>query len=159
MTRYEVERLYKQYGCKDYMLRNLNDLKNIHGVDVTELKGYAELPREQRELFDKTIIRFYNARGLDLRMSLQPKCVHYVYEVFYAMDYNVETVTGTIIVGKDVFIVNSDGKTVGKRLHRHIFEKDVDFNTCKIYSQKRYLRFELKGKDGWYHFTPEGKWY
>lgn len=67
MTRYELEQRYMEYGCKDYQLRTLDDLKNIHGFDVAELSGYDGLPQDQRELFDKTIIKFYNGWGLDRR--------------------------------------------------------------------------------------------
>ncbi len=152
MTRYELEQRYRECGCNNFKLRDLSDLKNIHDFDVEQLQGYAELPQEQRELFNRTIIKFYNAQGLDIRSRLQPKSVHYVYEVNY-------TDTNNVVVGEDIYIVKSDGTTVGKRLHRHKFEKDINLALCKECLQKCYLRFELKGKDGWYHFTPKGDWY
>lgn len=149
MKRFELEQRYEEYGRKDYQLRTLDDLKSIHGFDVTELPGYDGLPQEQRELFNKTIIKFYNAQGLDNRARLQPKNVNYVYEINYTYDNEA--------VGTDVYAVKNDGKTVGKRLHRHKFNKSADFRLCKEYGQKRYLRFELKGV--WYHFMPNGEWY
>lgn len=84
MKRFELEQRYEEYGRKDYQLRTLDDLKSIHGFDVTELPGYDGLPQEQRELFNKTIIKFYNVWGLDNRNHLQPKNVNFVYEVSYA---------------------------------------------------------------------------
>lgn len=152
MTRYELEQRYKEFGCNDFKLRTLDELKNIHGFDVMELPGYEGLPQEQRELFNKTIIKFYNVWGLDNRARLQPKNVNFVYEVNYADANNM-------VVGEDIYIVKSDGKTVGKRLHRHKFEKNADFKLCKECLQKNYLRFELKGKGGWYHFTSNEDWY
>ncbi len=67
--------------------------------------------------------------------------------------------TDNVVVGEEIYIVKSDGKTIGKRLHSHKFEKDIDFNLCQKCLQSSYLRFELKGKGGWYHFTPNGDWY
>lgn len=152
MNRYELEQRYKEFGCNNFRLRTLDDLKNIHGFDVAELSGYDGLPQEQRELFNKTIIKFYNAQGLDNKSRLQPKAVNFVYEVNYVD-------TNNVVVGEDIYVVKNDGKTIGKRLHRHKFEKDVDFNLCKKCLQNTYLRFELKGKGGWYHFTPKEDWY
>ena len=85
VMRHEFEQRYKEYGCDNYKLRTLDDLKNIHGFDITELSGYDRLSQKQRELFDKTVIKFYNGRGLDLRNRLQPKSVNFVYEVTYTV--------------------------------------------------------------------------
>lgn len=148
MTRYELEQRYKEYGCNDFKLHTLDDLKNIHGFDVMDLSGYAELPPKQREIFDRTIIRFYNGRGLDLRNKMKPKCVHYVYEVEYCSNENE-------LVGMDIFALKSDG--ILKRLHRHKYDKNVDLRKCRKCLENKYLRFELK--DEWYHFTPNGDWY
>ncbi len=145
----EIEQRYIEYGCSDFRLHNLNDLKNIH-FSVKDLQGYCELPQKQRELFDKVIIRFYNAQGLDTRNQLQPKNVHYVNEVEYINSNNE-------IVGEDIYIVESDGETVGKRLHRRKFYKNTDFKKCTASNKGCYLRFELKNE--WYHFMPNGTWY
>lgn len=150
MTRYELEQRYKAFGRDDFKLRTLGDLKSIHGFDVAELSGYAELPPKQREIFDRTVIRFYNGLGLDRRNHLQPKCVHYVYEVGYLSNDGES-------VGTDIIVIKNDGKSVGKRLHRYKFEKNVDLRKCRKCLTSTYLRFELKGE--WYHFTPNGDWY
>lgn len=150
MTHYELEQRYKEYGREDFKLRTLGDLKNIHGFDVAELSGYAELPPKQREIFDRTVIRFYNGQGLDRRNQLLPKCVHYVCEVEYTSDENE-------LVGTDIFIIKSDGKSVGKRLHRYKYDKSTDLRKCRKCLTSTYLRFELKSE--WYHFTPNSDWY
>lgn len=46
MRRYELEQRYKEYGCDNYKLRTLDDLKNIHGFDVMELSGYRKGNKE-----------------------------------------------------------------------------------------------------------------
>lgn len=127
MTRYELEQRYKEYGCNNFRLRTLDDLKNIHDFDVTELSGYDGLMQEQRELFDRTIIKFYNTQGLDRRNHLQPKNVNFVYEKDYAMPTNVDG--EYLVVGTEVFVIKKDG-TLGKRLHRHIYEQNADFQKC-----------------------------
>lgn len=154
MKRYELEQRYQEYGCKDFKLRNLEDLKNIHGYDVEKLTGYDGLPQEQRELFDKTVIKFFNVWGLDNRVRLKPKSINYVYEVNYSMPIDDEFSND---VGMDIYVIKNDGKTVGKRLHRYKFDKNADFRSCEKYGGKNYLRFELD--DEWYHFTPNGEWY
>lgn len=163
MTHYELEQRYKEYGREDFKLRTLGDLKNIHGFDVAELSGYDRLMKEQRELFDKTIIKFYNAQGLDIRNRLQPKCVNFVFEKDYAMPTEVDGEYH--IVGTEIFVLEKDGM-LGKRLHKYIYEENADFQKCKEVGKCRtnsYLRFELKGGQkcggGWYHFTPNGDWY
>lgn len=158
MTRYELEQRYQNHGLTDFKLRTLDDLKNIHSLDVTELSGYDGLPRERRELFDKTIIKFYNTMGLDVRKRLQPKSVNYVREVDYAMPTDVDG--EYVVVGTEIFVLSKDEKTTVKRLHRHKYDQSADFRKCKETGKCRsseYLRFELK--DGWYHFTPNGNWY
>lgn len=170
MTRYELEQRYKEYGCDNYKLRTLDDLKNIHGFDVTELSGYDGLPQEQRELFDKTVIKFYNGRGLDIRNRLQPKSVNFVHEVSYTIPDNYPASVydsgsnngdGSYTdVGMDIFVINNDGKTIGKRLHRYRYDRSISIQKCKKVGrcfEQTYLRFELK--DEWYHFTPNGDWY
>lgn len=84
IARVHLERKYEELGLTDYKLRNLNQLRDIHDVDVNEIPGYEDLSDEQRKLFNEAIINFYNAWGLDRRKSLIPKSVNYVYEVNYS---------------------------------------------------------------------------
>ncbi len=153
MKRYDLEKLYELNGCADYRLHNLENLRSIHGVNAEQLQGYAELPPEQRELFMQTLIKFYNAQGLDRRGFLQPKRVNYVCEINYAKSTN----SGCEIVGTEVYVIQSDGKTLGERLHRYKYDSKVNFKVCKEASRECYLRFELQ--DEWYHFKPNGEWY
>lgn len=150
MTRYELEQRYIENGREDFKLRTLGDLKNINGFDVAELPGYAELPPKQREIFDRTVIRFYNGQGLDRRNHFQPKCAHYVCEVGYLSDDGE-------LVGTDIIVIKNDGKSVGKRLHRYKYEKGTDLRKCRKCLTGTYLRFELKSE--WYYFMPNGNWY
>lgn len=153
MTYKEMTRKYEERGLTGYQLRTLEDLKEIHGVDVAELSGYSGLSENNRKLFDVTVLRFYNAHGLNSRLELKPKAVNYVQEVLY---YNNISKDYAEDIGLEIYLVDSDMCVTKKRLHRYVFKKGVSFKECEK-SKKYYLRFELKGE--WYHFTNKGEWY
>ena len=153
MTYHEMTKKYEERGLTDYQLRTLNDLKEIHGVDVQELSGYSGLSENNRKLFDMTVLRFYNAHGLNSRLELRPKAINYVQEVLYYRNISEDEAED---IGIEIYLVDSDMRLTKKRLHRYVFEKGVSFRNCKKIV-KRYLRFELK--DSWYHFTDVGSWY
>lgn len=153
MTRREIEKRYEEHGCKDYQLHNLADLGAIHGVNVLELPGYTDLSDEHKNLFDRSIIRFFNAHGLDNRKGLQPRCVHYVREVEYVKAISEDEGT---LVGIEINIIDSETGRKKHRLHRYVFEKGIPFKECRK-DVKTYLRFELK--NDWYHILDNGNWY
>ncbi len=156
MKRQELERLERKYrkcGLPDYRLRNIGDLKAVHGVDVTELEGYSGLTDENRELFNRTVVRFFNAWGLDNRKELKPKSIHYVTEIEYEKEINEDE---AVDVGVEIYVIDSKTSTKKHRLHRYVFEKSIPFSECRKYV-KNYLRFELKGV--WFHITENGEWY
>lgn len=155
VSRKQLERKYETHGLNDYKLRSLDDLKIIHDVDVSEISGYHELPDKQRELFNKAIINFFNAWGLDNRLALKPKSINYVYEVDYykKIEDTDDFFTG---IGQEIYILDGDGRTVSRRLHKYVYEKGVGFKSCEKES-KIYLRFELK--DVWYHIMSTTEWY
>lgn len=153
MTYKEMTRKYEERGLTDYQLRTLDDLKEIHGVDVAELSGYFGLSENNRKLFDVTVLRFYNAHGLNSRLELKPKAVNYVQEVIYYKSVSEEE---TEDIGLEIYLVDDGMYITKKRLHRYVFKKGVSFKECEK-STKHYLRFELKGE--WYHITENGQWY
>ncbi|MDE6832733.1 MAG: hypothetical protein K2J39_00570 [Ruminococcus sp.] len=148
MTYKEMTRKYEECGLTDYQLRTLEDLKEIHGVDVRKLSGYSGMSENSRKLFDVTVLRFYNAHGLDSRLQLKPEAVNYVLDITYCR--NDETVR------REIFLVDSNMRVTKKCLHRYIYKKNVAVRNCTAF-KKHYLRFELKGE--WYHITGNGQWY
>lgn len=148
-----LERKYEERGCTDYQLRNLADLEAIHGVNVLELPGYTDLSDEHKNLFDRSIIRFFNAHGLDNRKGLQPRCVHYVREVEYVKSISEDE---DMLVGIEINIIDSETGRKKHRLHRYVFEKGISFKECRK-DVKEYLRFELK--DEWFHIKNTGELY
>lgn len=73
----EIEKRYAENGLKNYILRNTDDLKNVHGVDVVKIKGYKKL-NVNEEFFKKMLVSFYNAQGLQVRSRIEPLAVRYV---------------------------------------------------------------------------------
>lgn len=154
MTRKQLERKYEDCGLNDYRLKSLDNLREIHGFDVRELSGYSGLTDENKMLFDKTVLRFYNSLGMDIKKQLIPKSVNYVQEIAYCKPLCESGNEYYESVGIVINIIDRNGKK--HRFHRYIFDKSVPLSECKKF-YKSYLRFELKGE--WYHFTEKGEWY
>ena len=155
-ARKKLEEKYEKMGLSDYHIKNLDQLKAIHNIDVNEIPGYQSLTAEHKELFDKTIIRFFNAWGLDRRNTLKVKCVHFVQEINF--ERQIDGVWEDI--GQEVYALKSDnnGKfKLDRRLHKYVFEKGVSFKDCDKH-KKTYLRFELV-RDNWYHINNDYSWY
>lgn len=133
MTYKEMIKKYEKRGLTDYQLHTLDDLKEIHGLDVRELSGYSGLSENNKNLFNVTVLLFYNAHGLNGRLELKPVSVNYVQEERYISEDDDD-------VAIEIYLV--DGDIVTKQLYSHIFEKGVSFDKCRKVV-KRYLRFEL----------------
>lgn len=151
MTYQEMTKKYEERGLTDYKLRTLDDLKEIHGVDVQELFGYSGLSDNNRKLFDMTVLRFYNAHGLNSRLELKPKAVNYVLE----KDYTKVIGDDRYGIATQIFVLDSNGQLTDICLHNSV-QSEIDIADCEE-NILRYLCFELK--DGWYHFTAGGEWY
>ncbi len=151
MTRKQLERKYEDCGLNDCRLKTLDEIREIHGVDVRELSGYSGLTEKNRKLFDMTVLNFYKAHDLDSRKHLIPKSVNYVIETESVKDID-ETEAET--VGTVIDSIDRNGKK--RKMHRYVFNKNIPFSECRK-EIKKYLRFELKGE--WYHFTDKGEWY
>lgn len=147
MTYHEMTKKYEERGLTDYQLHTLDDLKEIHGLDVRELSGYSGLSENNKNLFNVTVLLFYNAHGLNGRLELKPVSVNYVQEERYISEDDDD-------VAIEIYLV--DGDIVTKQLYSHIFEKGVSFDKCRKVV-KRYLRFELC--DSFYQFTDDGIFY
>ena len=80
----EVTALYKEYGRTDYQLQTVQDVLNIHGYDITETTGYEDLTEENKRIFEAYVISHLNNVGMNTRLTMWPKSVHYVRELTYA---------------------------------------------------------------------------
>lgn len=151
MTYQEMTKKYKERGLTDYKIRTLNDLKEIHGVDVQELSGYSGLSDDNRNLFNVTVLRFYNAHGLNSRLELRPKAVNYVLE----KDYTKVIGDDRYGIATQIFVLDSNGQLTDICLHNSV-QSEIDIADCKE-SLLRYICFELN--NDWFHITEKGEWY
>lgn len=79
----EVCALYEKFGRSDYRLRSAEDILNIHGFDIRETDGYEDLTQEQKELFESYCVTHMNSLGMNTKITMWPKSVHYVKEYDY----------------------------------------------------------------------------
>lgn len=80
---------YLDNGLDTFELEKLNDFLVIHDVDVKQIKGIDKLS-QNRAMFEKFIINFYNAQGLEAREKIKPVSVKLVKnrtEAYLRFDY------------------------------------------------------------------------
>lgn len=158
MDRFELERIYKKSGLNNYKLTCLDDLKNCHGIDALQVKGYEDLTEKNKEIYKKFIINYFNGHGMDTRMVTTPKAINYVENIdCIAKDPDDDKYIITIVM--KINTIKNDGTK--KQLHKYINKRYKDLKIIKE-SRKEYLRFEFKeGKtSSWLHVTDEGRqWY
>lgn len=158
MNRFDVERLYKENGLRDYKLACLEDLKKCHGIDALQIKGYEDLTEENKEIFRSFIVNFFNSMGIDKRMIIEPKAINYVEDIDHvAQDPDDDECV--VSVCNVINVIKANGKK--KQLHEYV-NKEYKNLAPKEHYRKEYLRFAfLEGKRRiWLHVTDEGKqWY
>lgn len=155
MTYQEMTKKYEERGLTDYQLGTLEELKEIHGVDVQKLSGYSELSEENKNLFDMTVVRFYNAHELKSRLKLKPKAVYYSTVTNY---YKRHIVCGNET--NEVAVVVSETTAHSGKKHKIskiVINENIPLSECRKYVQN-YFCFLLKGLPVVY-ITKNGSWY
>ena len=156
MNEYQVQNIYKANGLgHGYMLRNADDLMRTHGIDYKRVAGYENLSDENKEIFERFILNFYNIGGLSWRMRLMPSAIYYAEEISYAVEKDSDYFYAGCLVTK--IDKNGNRKVV-------LLEEDEDYKDLKkiARSPEYYLRFEYKSGeyDEWLHVTNNGtQWY
>ena len=140
----EVTALYEKYGRADYQLQTVQDILNIHGYDITETTGYQDLTEENKRIFEAYVIRHLNNVGMNTRLTMWPKSVHYVRELTYTgpEEWDQEEQRNfRWEIGKEFIILKANGKT--KKFRKYMddgkTEKDIDRTTTK-----EFLRVDWK---------------
>lgn len=152
-----IENMYKENGISDYVLKNIDDIRRIHGIDILMTNGYADLTEENKELYQRFIINFYNGYGLEARATLIPLSINYVEEIDYLGKKNPED-DYYVLLSQEVQIIKADGT-------RKILKKSKDdtYRSLESYKVERreYLRFEYEiyGEKTWQHVTSPTEWY
>ena len=162
----KIESVYISNGLDNFKLKTLEDVKTIHNIDIANIKGYADLTEEHKEITSNFIINFMNGLGLDSRTEFKPTWIGYVEEV----DYMQETTIYSILSKQDetynevVATVIKQVKSNGKKLqHTKYLTKGIkDLKELTPSEPQYYLRIEYKHYGGkeWLHIINNGKeWY
>lgn len=115
---------------------------------IKEIKGYESLSDANKKLFEKAVVSFFNAQGLEKRAELEfaPKAVYCVQDTEYISGDDD-------LVARVVKAISKDGESYV--IHNDIFE-DTSLSECRKCISE-YLRFEVG--DEWFHITDDGLWY
>jgi hypothetical protein len=159
-NRREMEKVYVQNDCPDCHLRSTEDLKNIHEVDYASVKGYDTLTKENKALFQAFIVNYWNAYGLDTRMTMSPICIYFVEDQEFNCYYNDSDGEKMCATAKRVIKAVTASETK-KTLHKYVDLKYIDEKPLEPSAVKRYLRFEYKtnGSKEWMHVESDKQWY
>lgn len=166
MNRKQLENLCEVNGIFHFQLKNKEDLLKVFGIKVEQLEGFENLSDENKELFIKFLINYYNMLGVDSKLCLEPISIHFVekYELSGQVDASenfwdtIETI---------YYILDSSSNRTG------IF-KNYKYKKCQYLKtngaelhevNESFLRFDYKWNltDGvvneWLHVTDENTWY
>ena len=159
----EVTTLYQHYGIHDYMLRTIEDVKNIHNFDVTETTGYEDLTEENKRIFEAYVLQHMNSVGMNTKITMWPKSVHFVREYSYCTapewdEYEKKNVRWEI--GREYIILKANGRTkkFKKFLDDDRTEADIDKSAT---TEKEFLRVDwrMNGENIWFHVSEELEYY
>ena len=163
MNRFQLEKLYEVNGLNNYKLKVPVDLIKTHGIDYIEVNGFSRLSDENKLLFGKFIVNFFNGLGLDSRITLIPKGIYYVEDLDYLVKENPDDDYWQVAGGLVLTIDKNGLKTV------HRSWQDEEYKTLmeefpesmKESKPKQYLRFEYEhqGREEWLHVIDPKTWY
>lgn len=156
MTRNQLEKRYLDFEIDDFVLKSVNDIRNVHGIDCRSVQGYAGLVHLDRVNYRTFIVNFFNRFGLDNRAMLKPLGVYWVEsqdKVAITEDESLVWAGGTVV-------------SVDKFKNRVVLDDwfDPEYTGCEIKIEKPegYLRFEymMGDRKEWLHIIKNGEdWY
>ena len=158
MNRFQMEAIYEANGLSDYKLGTIGDIIRTHGIDVTVIKGLGELDEANKELYYNFIVNYFNAHGLDTRMTMIPKGIYFVEDADYLIKRTEDEYHEYYeVVGGLVMKFMANGK---KLKHKKWLDKDYKDSDFFIGKTKQYLRFEYKihNKNEWQHVYSTTNW-
>ena len=159
----EVTALYEHYGINDYMLRTIEDVKNIHNFDVTETTGYEDLTEEHKRIFEAYVLRHMTSVGMNTKITMWPKSVHFgrEYTECTAPEWDeAEKKNVRWVIGRECIILKANGRT--KKFKKYMdddkTEADIDKSAT---TEKEFLRVDwrMNGENIWFHVSKELEYY
>jgi len=157
MNRFQLEKIYEVNFLKDYKLKNPVDLIKTHGIDYIEVNGFNRLTNENKLLFGKFIVNFFNCLGLDSRMTLIPKGIYFVEDFDYIVKENPNDEYWQV-AGGVVMTIDKNGL---KSVHRSWKDENYAHLEAIKGKAKTYLRFEYEHQERaeWLHVIDSKTWY
>lgn len=157
MNRFQMEAIYEANGCVDYRLRNTDDLLKVHGIDFAKTKGFDELDEKNKLFFEQFIVNYFNAQGLDTKMTMLPKGIYFVEDADYLVKRTDDGDEYCEVVGGLVMKFMANGKMTK---HKKWLDKDHKDSAFFLGKTKQYLRFEYRihNRNEWQHIYSSTNW-
>jgi len=148
---------YKKYGINDYVLKNVDDINKVHGIDVEMINGYSDLTKEKKELFKKFIVNFINGYGIKARTTFVPLSINDVEEIDYLGKKEPED-DFYVVLRREIKSIKADGSM--ELLKKSFDDLYSGLEIAKI-EKRNYLRFEYEVYDEktWQHVISPTEWY
>lgn len=156
----DIQRKYEDAGCINYKLRNLDDLKNIIGLDIKEAKYFDELSEEYKQMVIQFLLNCLNGCGLQHREGCR------ITKAYLCQTQELLTPEGedgcrTIVGGMDLNVTNPDNITIERldvpdNYHKNKESLIWEIDYCN--NSNTYLRVELVDKNNrpeWFHVFME----
>ena len=165
MERFQMENIYKANGLNDYKVNDINDLLKCHGIDCNNLSGYKYLKEEDKNIFEKFIVNFYNANGMNSRMRMIPKGIYRVENVEHLV-FDKEDKNFIVDSKTEVYELRNNGERI---LLKTYISDGFNESDVGVVEKEQYLRYEYdegytnqdnNDRCDWLHIIDEGKqWY
>ena len=152
-----IEEKYKLNGLEDYRVNTPEDIYTIYGMDPLEIQGYANLTKENKEIYKRFIVNFFNSLSLEVRGNLKPLSFNDVEEIEFLGLEDPDDPEYIKILLHEIHVIESDGS---KELVKRWEEKEGEMKITETI-RNRYLRFEYKlyEVDEWIHVISDEAWY
>ena len=159
----DVCRLYEKLGRTDYQLQTAEEIRYIHGFDITKTPGYDDLTLDQKKLFVAHCITYMNASGMNEKITMYPKTVHFVKEYLYCSVPEWDEDLGRDVrwqIGREWVILKSNGQTRKFKKYMDEGKTDADIDSVAT-TEKEYLYVDWMHKKTaiWFHVTAPDKYY
>lgn len=159
----EVCALYEKYGRSDYCLTSTEDILNIHGFDLRETDGYEDLKQEQKALFEQYCVTHMNGLGMNTKITMWPRSVHYVkeYDYYSIPEWDEDEQRNVCCgIGREWIILKADGRK--KKFKKYMDKGKTMADVDTAYTlEKEYLRvdWEYHGHPEWFHVIAPDNYY
>lgn len=163
MDRRQLENIYLVNGLNEFKLRTTEDLLKVHGINYKEVDGYNGLDDKNKAIYERFIVNFFNAQGLDYR-DIVPTGIYFVEDITKLVKDNPADPADKFYSSAGSIIKAIDKNGVKTVLHSYKYKDYHDLENFEDLEETAitYLRIEYEhhGRPEWLHIVSEGKeWY